>query len=375
MAGVSLKRIRKMVKPLVSANPLPEDRRFTHFGVLDAGSQSKTSVFTAVTINVVVAVIAVIISAAAVKAKMDSDKLKEVTFVTVKPLPKPPAPRIVPPKPVPLPPEVKPVEPKIVLPKITPPVEPKPMPVAQPKPLPAVTPAPPKIVVAAAAPKPMPVNLGHSASVVNHDAHPTAVALGSPSNPIAPSNRPATSAVNLGQRGLAGMPASNMGGGPPSTRVNLGSGQPGGSMSGSGSRAIAGVKLGVTNGTPGGTGNGVGTRPAQISLGQAPPPPPSRSVNLEHPPARSGPQVIYKPKPAYTAEATAAKIEGVVSVRIHVSANGSVTVIGVTNGLGYGLDQSAVRAVQGTRFRPAVDASGNPTDWEGVVNISFQMAA
>jgi TonB family protein len=98
-------------------------------------------------------------------------------------------------------------------------------------------------------------------------------------------------------------------------------------------------------------------------------------VNLEHPPARTGPQVIYKPKPEYTPQATAAKVEGVVSVKIRVAANGAVTVLGVTNGLGYGLDQSAVRAVQGTRFRPAVDANGNPTDWEGVVNISFQMAA
>jgi TonB family protein len=364
-----------MAKPLRSANPHPQDIQFTHFGVLDTGGQSKSSLFTAITINVLVALIAIIISAAAVKAKIANDKLKEVTFVSVKPLPKPPPPKIVPPKPVPLPPEIKPVEPKIVLPKLTPPVLPKPMPVAQPKPLPVVTPAPPKVMVAAAAPKPVNVHLGQSASVVNHDVHPSAVALGSANNPIAPSNRPATSAVNLGQRGLAGMPSSNTGGGPPSTRVNLGSGQPNGSMSGGGPRAIAGVKLGVTGGTPGGTGNGLGTRPAQISLGQAPPPPPSRSINLEHPPARMGPQVIFKPKPEYTPAATAAKVEGVVSVRIRVAANGSVTVLGVTNGLGYGLDQSAIRAVQGTRFRPAVDASGNPTDWEGVVNISFQMAA
>jgi TonB family protein len=113
----------------------------------------------------------------------------------------------------------------------------------------------------------------------------------------------------------------------------------------------------------------------QVALGQAPPPPASRALNLEHPPARTGPQVIYKPKPEYTPQATAAKVEGVVSVRIRVAANGAVTVLGVTNGLGYGLDQSAVRAVQATRFRPAVDANGHPTDWEGVVNISFQMAA
>lgn len=363
-----------MANPLRSANPNPQDIQFTHFGVLDTGAQSKSSLFTAITLNVVVALIAVIISAAAVKAKMADDKLKEVTFVTVKPLPKPPPPKIVPPKPVPRPPEIKPVEPKIELPKIAPPVVPKPIPVAQPKPMPVVTPAPPKVVVAAAAPKPMPVNLGHAASVVNHDAHPAAVSLGQVNNPIAPSNRPATASVNLGSAGMAGMPPGS-GRGPSSMAVNLGSGQPSGSLSGGGSRAVAGVSLGVKGGTPGGTGNGVGVRPAQVSLGQAPPPPPSRAVNLEHPPAKAGPQVLFKPKPVYTAEATAAKVEGVVSVKIRVSANGAVTVLGVANSLGYGLDQSAVRAVQGTRFRPAVDANGNPTDWEGVVNISFQMAA
>ncbi len=363
-----------MAKPLRSQIAQPQDLRFTHFGVLDAGAQSKGSLFTAVGINVTLAVIAVIISAAAVKVAADN-KLKEVTYVTpVKP-PEPIKPKIVPPPPKPPPVIPKPVEPKIVLPKVEPPVVPKPIPVPVPKPVPVVTPAPPKLVVAAAAPKPVAIHLGQSASVVNHDAHPSAVALGSPTNPIAPSSRPATSAVNLGQRGLAGMPSSNTGGGPPSSRVNLGSGQPNGSMGGTGSRAVAGVKLGVTGGTPGGTGNGVGTRPAQVSLGQAPPPPTATNTSLAKAPVRQGPQVIYKPRPAYTAEATQMKIEGVVAVRIHVAANGAVSVIGVTNGLGHGLDESAIRAVQATRFRPAVDANGSPIDWEGVVNISFQMAS
>jgi TonB family protein len=76
----------------------------------------------------------------------------------------------------------------------------------------------------------------------------------------------------------------------------------------------------------------------------------------------------------YTAEATALHLEGVVSVKIRVSASGSVQIIGVTNGLGHGLDQSAERAVLGMHFKPAMDAQGNPVDWEGVVNITFQMA-
>jgi protein TonB len=367
-----------MAKPLRSANPQPRDIQFTHFGVLDTGGQSKSSLFTSITLNVIIALVAFIISAAAVKAKLADDKLKEVTFVAVKPLPKPPPPKIVPPKPVPLPEPKVVVEPKIVLPKVVPVVVPKPVPVMQPqpKPLPVVTPAPPKVVVAAAAPRPVAVNLGKSASVPNHDAHPSAVSLGQANNPIAPSNRPATASVNLGNAGLSGMPPGS-GRGPNSAVVNLGSGRPNGSLSGTGSHAVAGVKLGVPGGTPGGTGNGYGTRPATtaVALGHAPPPPTATNTTLAHAPVRTGPQVIYKPRPVYTPAATAAKVEGVVSVKIHVAANGAVTVLGVTSGLGYGLDQSAIRAVQGTRFRPAVDANGNPTDWDGVVNISFQMAA
>lgn len=364
-----------MPTPLRSASTQPRDLQFTHFGVLDTGGQNKGSLFTSIAINVVLALIAVIISAAAVKISADK-RLKELTYVVplAKP-PEPPKPKIVPPKPLPKPPVIKPVEPKIVLPKVEPPVVPKPVPVMTPKPLPVVTPAPPKMVVAAAAPKPVAVNLGVSASVPNHDAHPAAVSLGQANNPIAPSNRPATANVNLGNAGLAGMPPGT-GRGPNSTAVNLGSGQPNGSLGGTASRGVVGVKLGgVTNGTPGGTGNGVGTRPQQVALGHPPAPPPATSTSLAHLPARTGPQVLFKPKPQYTAEATAAKIEGLVSVKIRVASSGSVTVLGVTSGLGHGLDESAIRAVQGTRFRPAVDSNGSPVDWEGVVNISFQMAS
>ena len=351
-----------------------QDNQFKDFGVLNDGSQSKASLFTSVTINIVMLLIAVIIGAAA-KKTMDRKKLENLTYVVpLKEVPKPPPPVIKAPKIPPPPPIVKPVEPKIVMPEVK--IEaPKPVPIKpmeQPKP--AVLPAPPAPKVAAAAPLPVKVNLGQSASVVNHDAHPSAVALGSANNPIAPSNRPATSAINLGQRGLAGMPSSNTGGGPPASAVNLGSGQPNGSMGGRSGTAVQGVRLGVNNGTPGGRGNGIGSRPETVQLGQATPPPNLGHVQTEHPPVRTGPQVLYKPRPAYTAEATAMHLEGTVSVRIKVSSSGAVSVVGVTDGLGHGLDESAIHAVQATRFKPAMDASGNPTDWEGVVKISFQMA-
>ena len=363
-----------MAKPLQSDNTQPQNNQFKHFGVLDSGEQSKTSLFTSVTVNLLLALIIVIIGAAA-KKTIDNRK-KEVMLVVPlaeKP-PEPIRPKIIPPKIIPpkMPPKLP--EPKIVMPEVKPIVPPTPQPVAQPKPLPVVTPAPPKVVVAAAAPKPTTVNLGQSASVVNHDQHPSAVALGQTNNPIAVSNRPATSAVNLGNSGMAGMPPGS-GRGPASSAVNLGSGQPNGSLAGGGARAVQGVKLGATNGVPGGVGNGIGTRPAQVALGQTPPPPPTPTAQIQRAVVRQGPQVTFKPRPVYTAEATAMHLEGTVSVRIRVASSGAVSVVGVTSGLGHGLDESAIRAIQGTRFRPAVDASGNPTDWEGVVNISFQLAS
>jgi TonB family protein len=57
-----------------------------------------------------------------------------------------------------------------------------------------------------------------------------------------------------------------------------------------------------------------------------------------------------------------------------VSATGAVQVLNVARGLGHGLDDSAIRAAQGIKFQPALDASGKPTDWEGTVTVIFQIA-
>jgi TonB family protein len=235
-------------------------------------------------------------------------------------------------------------------------------------------PAPPKLVQPPPAPRAVNLARAMPASVPNNSPHPSAVALGQPDNPIAPSNRPATSAVNLGQTGLAGMPASNNGQGARATAVNLGSGSPNSqNMNGrdNAANAVKGVKLGV----PGGTGplNSPTRVAGPVNLGQAVPPPmPKASAPTQT--ARSAPKVLYKPRPEYTAEAMKLRIEGTVTVRLRVSATGAVQVLGVVSDLGHGLGESAVRAVQATRFQPATDAAGNPVDWEGIVNVAFQLA-
>lgn len=363
-----------MAKPLRSEElSQPKSIQFAHFGVLDNGRQSRASVFTSVTVNVLLALVVIILGLAAKKV---NDSRPKVTMLIAPTIPKPP-PEIVKPRILPKLPEPKIITvepPKIPVPQVKAPEVPKPQAVKMPQPAPVVAPAPPKRVVAPAAPAVVNLARPQAASVINNSPHPSAVALGRADNPIAPSDRPATSAVNLGQRGLAGMPASNTGGGPPASRVNLGSGSAGSSaLAGNGTRGVQGVRLGV----PGGTGpnNATGRVAGPVNLGVAVPPAGTRSAPPPSAMARTGPKVVYKPRPEYTAEARAMHLEGTVSVRLRVSSAGSVQVLGVMSGLGHGLDQAAEAAVRGTRFQPALDASGHPIDWEGVVNVAFQLAS
>jgi TonB family protein len=362
-----------MAKPLRTDETPSPSVQFAHFGILHDGQQSKGSLFTSITLNVIVAIIVCILGAAAKKTIENDHKLTEVSLtLPLKPV-EPPKPKIVPK--LPPPPKIAKLEPpKITAPEVKQPEPLKPAPVRMPQPAPVVPPAPPKQVIAPAAPKPVSLAHPQAASVVNNSPHPTPVALGQPDNPIAPSNRPATAAINLGQRGVSGMPASNSGTGPRATSVNLGSGSSGSqAMSGSGSRPVQGVKLGV----PGGTGPLNSTSrtaaSAPVNLGQNNAPAMPKPATAASPAAKA-PKVLFKPRPVYTAEAIKQRIEGTVSVRLRVSSTGTVQVLGVTSDLGYGLGESAIQAVRATRFQPATDASGNPVDWEGVVNVAFQLA-
>jgi periplasmic protein TonB len=359
-----------MAKPLRSDDPSPQNMQFSHFGVLHDGNQSKGSLFSAIVLNVVIAIVVCIIGAAAKKTMDNRHKLTELTLA---PTPKPAEiepikPKIVPPK-LPPTPVVKVDPPKIKLPDVKLPDLPKPPEIKMVQQPPILVPAPPKLVQPPPAPRVVNLAQAQAASVVNNSPHPAAVALGQQTNPIAVSNRPATSAVNLGNRGMAGMPASNTGAG--AKAISLGSGSPTSQDVASTANAVRGVKLGVTGGT--GPLNSTGRVAGPVNLGQNTPPPmpkPAGPATI----VKSAPKVLFKPRPEYTAEAIKLHIEGTVSVRLRVSATGAVQVLGVTSDLGHGLGDSAVRAVQATRFQPATDASGHPIDWEGVVNVAFQLA-
>lgn len=355
------------MKPLRSADPNPRSVQFSHFGVLNDGANSKGAFVLSAVVNGSVLFILVLISLAVVnRAAERKGKLTVITLAPKEEPPKPPPPKITPPKPLPEPP--KPVEP----PKIQPPpvqLPPELKPIVVPTPKVNLTPPAPKVVIPPPAPKVVNLANAHAASVINNDAHPSAVRLGRPDSPVSPNmTGPAVSRVNL-SAGMPGMPAGNTGNGPPSKTVNLGNGSPQGTNLQGRSAAITPIK-GLNNGVPGGTGTGT-HGPVSVQIA-----PPQQVAAATRPttvasPMAHGPVVTSFPKPAYTAEARAAHIEGDARVSVRFLANGNMQVLGLVSGLGHGLDQTALAAAQGIRFKPAMDASGQPIDYTETITIHF----
>jgi TonB family protein len=84
-------------------------------------------------------------------------------------------------------------------------------------------------------------------------------------------------------------------------------------------------------------------------------------------------EILSKPTPLYTVEARAKRIEGEVLLEVVFEATGRIHVLRVIRGLGYGLDDEAIRAAEQIRFRPALQ-DGQPSDSTAVLHIIFQLA-
>ncbi|MGA8029691.1 MAG: TonB family protein [Bryobacteraceae bacterium] len=90
-------------------------------------------------------------------------------------------------------------------------------------------------------------------------------------------------------------------------------------------------------------------------------------------PAVTPVEIVFKPKPVYTAEAQSLRIEGQVSLEVVFLSTGTVRVIRVLRGLGHGLDEAAEAAALQIRFKPATRA-GVPVDTNATIYISFETA-
>jgi TonB family protein len=84
-------------------------------------------------------------------------------------------------------------------------------------------------------------------------------------------------------------------------------------------------------------------------------------------------EILFKPRPAYTEEARKAHVEGDVVLEVLFTGAGTLRVLRVVRGLGYGLDQNAMDAAAKIRFRPARE-DGRAVDTVAMVRISFQIA-
>jgi periplasmic protein TonB len=91
--------------------------------------------------------------------------------------------------------------------------------------------------------------------------------------------------------------------------------------------------------------------------------------------ARVATQVICRicPDPAYSDEARKAKMQGLVTMRVLVGADGRVRDVQVTRGIGLGLDENAVRAVRAWQFIPARDGARRPVATWVTIETVFRL--
>ena len=83
-------------------------------------------------------------------------------------------------------------------------------------------------------------------------------------------------------------------------------------------------------------------------------------------------EITFEPKPNNTDEGRKQKINGEVRLEVLFSSDGLVRVIRVLQGLGYGLDEQAVKAAEQIKFKPALH-EGQPIDSMALVHIIFEL--
>jgi TonB family protein len=134
--------------------------------------------------------------------------------------------------------------------------------------------------------------------------------------------------------------------------VSQGAGTGGGAGTGTGSGIGPGQGSGLGPGSGGGTGGGAYKPGSGVST----------------------PVPIKEVKPAYTAEAMRAKVQGSVWLECIVMPDGSVGDVRVTKSLDsvFGLDQEAIKAARQWRFRPGI-RNGEPVPVIIGIELTFTL--
>ncbi len=84
------------------------------------------------------------------------------------------------------------------------------------------------------------------------------------------------------------------------------------------------------------------------------------------------PSVLFKTEPVYSEEARVAKYQGTVVLAVEIGLNGSAQNIRVMKGLGLGLDENAIAAVEQWRFQPATK-DGAPVTVQASIEVNFRL--
>lgn len=87
-------------------------------------------------------------------------------------------------------------------------------------------------------------------------------------------------------------------------------------------------------------------------------------------PKTMAPRLIHRVEPEFTQEARDAGVTGVVVVALVIRADGSVEILNVTRGLGYGLDEKAIECIKQWEFKPGTK-DGTPVDVRAQVEVNF----
>jgi periplasmic protein TonB len=85
------------------------------------------------------------------------------------------------------------------------------------------------------------------------------------------------------------------------------------------------------------------------------------------------PSCVYCPDPQYTDEAREAKLQGKVTLRVLVGADGRSSQIRIVQGIGLGLDERAEQAIRGWKFLPAHDGARRPVSAWVTVEAVFRL--
>ncbi len=87
----------------------------------------------------------------------------------------------------------------------------------------------------------------------------------------------------------------------------------------------------------------------------------------------SAPSLVSKNEPEYTDVARLIKCQGTVMLHIVIDGQGLPRDISLARGLGFGLDENAVRAVRTWRFRPGVNGNNEPVPVMANIEVNFRI--